>query len=179
VKRDCTAVQENVVEVGGDLDRLDGEQVRHVATCASCRAVVDAELGLAGIMATTVPPADPAVQRRVLDSLAPMRRRRRLAALVPVAASALMALVGVVMLGGVPGGSLVAQLPTVSSQAWLAIAGAAAEWGVGMTAAAEAARVTLSPAVQLACVLVTIVGLAGTRIMARRWRPVTPWQRDD
>jgi hypothetical protein len=168
-----------VVEVGGDLDRLDGEQVRHVATCASCRAVVDAELGLAGIMATTVPPADPAVQRRVMETLAPMRRRRRLTALVPVVASALMALVGVVMLGGVPGGSLVARLPAVSSQAWLAIAGAASEWSVGMTAAAEAARITLSPAVQLACVLMALAGLTGTLFMARRWRPVTPWQRDD
>jgi hypothetical protein len=168
-----------VVEAGGNLDRLDGEQVRHVETCASCRAVADAELGLEGIMTATVAPADPAVHQRVMASLTPIRRRRRITAFLPVAASALMALLGVVMVGGVPGGSLISQLPTVSSQAWLAIAGAAGDWSVGVTAAAEAARVTLSPAVQLACVLAALAGLAGALIMARRWRPVTPWQPND
>jgi hypothetical protein len=179
VERDCKAVQENVVEVAGDVDRLVGDMVRHIEACPSCRAVAEAERGLGDIMTAAVPPADSGVEGQVMASLAPARRRRRVAAFVPVAASALLAFVGVVMVGGVPGGSLITQLPALSSQAWLAIASAAGDWGVGVAAAAAAARVTLSPAVQLAGFLVAVVGLAGALAAARRWQPVAPWRRDD
>jgi anti-sigma factor RsiW len=178
VERDCTAIQEELVEVRGDVDHLGLEVFRHIEHCPSCRAVAEAERGLDEILIAAVPPADPEVTHRVMESLAP-NRRRRLAAFVPVAASMLLALLGVAMVGGVPGGSLAGQLPALSSQAWLAIANAAGGWSVGVTTAADAVRMTLSPAVQLTCLLVSLLVLAGLWAAARRWQPLAPWRRSD
>jgi hypothetical protein len=88
-------------------------------------------------------------------------------------------LIGVGLLGGVPGSSLLTGLPAVSTQAWLAIADATADWGVAMAAAAGAAELTMTPAVQLIAVLIGVAGLAAVVSAARRWNPITRWRRDD
>ncbi len=179
MESECRAIQETLAEIAGDLDLLDGPLYRHVESCPSCQAASVAERGLEQILSSAVPPEDPAVFNSVMASIRPMRLRRRVASAIPVAASLVLAFIGVAMIGGVPGSSLLLQLPTVSSQAWLAIADAAADWGVAVTAAAGAARVTLSPVLQLVSLLVGLGGLAAVIAAARRWQPVASWQRDD
>jgi len=179
VERECQAIQETLAEIRGDLDSLDGTQRPHVESCSSCAAAADAERALEQALSSAVPPEDPAVVGRVMNSLGPERLRRRAASAVPVVGSLMLALVGVAMVGGVPGNSLLRQLPWVSSQAWLAIGGAAADWGVAMTAAAGAAGLLLPPAVQLASLLVGVGGLIAVITAARRWQPISSWRRDD
>ncbi len=179
MERECQAIQETLAEIGGNLDSLDGPLRLHVESCTSCGAVADAERALEQALSNAVPPEDPVVFGRVMESLGPVRLRRRAASAIPVVASFMLAFVGVAMIGGVPGSSLLRQLPGVSSQAWLAIGGAAADWGVAMTAAAGAAGVILPPAVQLASLLVGLGGLIAVIVAARRWQPIAPWQRED
>ena len=178
VDRDCKQMIEALVEVAGDLDKLDASVRDHVETCASCRESAAAERSLDRVLSAAVPPGDPELEGRVSAMLAPARRRRRRAAFLPVAASSLVALAGGVVLGGVPGAGLIGQLPRLSSQLWLGLAGAASDWGVGVTTATAAASTTMPPGLQAASLLVSIAGLVAVVAAARRWRPLASWQRD-
>jgi predicted anti-sigma-YlaC factor YlaD len=174
----CRAIQERLVEAAGDATGLGPVEFSHLEACPACRAVADAEAGLARLLAQAVPPEDPDVVREVMASIRPVSVRRRVAALLPVAASLVLALLGVVMMGGVPGASLLAQLPLVSSHSWLALAHAAGDWSVAMAAACSAARIALPPAILVGAMLVAVVGLGLIVVAARRWLPVASWRRD-
>ena len=102
VASDCQAIQEILTEHGGGLDRLDEVQSRHLEVCPECREVAAAERALGLLFARAIPPADPGVEEYVLAALRPARIRRRIVAFLPVAASLLVALLGAVMVGGVP-----------------------------------------------------------------------------
>jgi hypothetical protein len=104
------------------------------------------------------------------------RRRRRVLALLPVAASLLVALLGAVMLGGLPGGSLLALLPVWSSQGWVSLAASMADWNAVFTTAAGATTALLSPGVLAAAILVSLAGIGVIAFAARRWRQVSPWR---
>jgi hypothetical protein len=177
VERDCKAIQETLVEVAGDLSRLIEADLRHLEACSSCCAEAEAERGLDVILSTAVPPADPAVEARVLASLRPVRLRRRLVAFLPVAASCALATLGVAMVGGVPGGSLIARLSALSSQTWLSLVGAANDWVVALAATSSAARLTVPATVPASAAVLGLIGMALVVAAARRWRPITPWQR--
>lgn len=179
VQADCRNIQERLVEAAGDAGGLSADEQSHLAGCSSCRALAEAELGLRRLFERAVPPADPEVVGQVMAAVAPLRVRRLLAAWLPVAASLVLALLGVAMVGGVPGGSLLAQLPVVSSQAWLYLANAASDWGVAMSAAAGAARLAMPPAILIAAVLAAVVGLLLIVAATRRWQPVARWRRGD
>lgn len=178
VQTDCRNIQERLVEAAGDPAGLGELELDHLASCATCRAVAEAERGLGRLLEQSVPPADPMVAEQVMAALQPLRVRRLLASWLPVAASLLLALLGVGMLGGVPGGSLLAQLPVVSSQAWLTLADAASDWGVAMSAAAGAARLAMPPAILIAAVMAAVAGLVLIVAATRRWQPVARWHRD-
>jgi len=175
----CRETQERLVEAAGDTSGLGPAEIGHLEMCATCRAVAEAEAGLGRLLARAVPPEDPEVVRQVIASLQPARIRRRVAALLPVAASLVLALLGAVTVGGVPGVSLLAQLPLVSSHSWLALADAAGDWAVAMTAVSSAARIALSSAALAGVSLVAALGLALVVVAARRWQPVASWHRDD
>jgi len=177
VQADCRDIQERLVEAAGDTGGLSAAEQSHLAACATCRAVAGAELGLGRLLERAVPPADPEVVEQVMVAVAPLRVRRLLAVWLPVAASLMLALLGVAMVGGVPGGSLLAQLPVVSSQAWLYLADAVSDWGVAMSAAAGAARLAMPPAILIAAVVAAIVGLVLIVAATRRWQPVARWHR--
>ena len=78
-----------------------------------------------------------------------------------------------------PDASLLAQLPLLSSHSWLALANAAGDWSVAMTAASGAVRMALSPAALAGAMLVAVVGLGLVVVATRRWLPVASWRRID
>jgi predicted anti-sigma-YlaC factor YlaD len=178
VATDCQTIQEILTESGGGLERLDGAESQHLEVCPDCREVAAAERALGLLFARAIPPADPVVEERVLAALRPVRIRRRIVAFLPVAASLLVALVGAVMVGGVPGSGILGLLPEFSTQGWMALASSVSDWGAAVSTGARAAATTLDPAFLAGAGLVSIFGLVGVALTALRWRRVSLW-RDD
>jgi len=178
VATDCQTIQEILTENGGGLERLDGAESRHLEVCPGCREVAAAEKALGLLFRKAIPPADPVVEERVLAALRPVRIRRRIVAFLPVAASLLVALVGAVMVGGVPGSGILGLLPEFSTQGWMAFAAGISDWGSAVATGARAAAYTLDPAFLAGAGLVSIFGLVGVVLTALRWRRVSLW-RDD
>ena len=178
VATDCQTIQEMLTENGGGLERLDGAESRHLEVCPGCREVAAAEKALGLLFRKAIPPADPVVEERVLAALRPVRIRRRIVAFLPVAASLLVALVGAVMVGGVPGSGILGLLPEFSTQGWMAFAAGISDWGSAVATGARAAAYTLDPAFLAGAGLVSIFGLVGVVLTALRWRRVSLW-RDD
>jgi predicted anti-sigma-YlaC factor YlaD len=174
VDRGCQLMQEVMIEVEGETSRLSGAELRHLDSCASCRALADAERRLVELLSTAVPPADRTVEEAVMRAV--RARDRRLVSLIPVAASLVLALVGVAAVGGVPGGSLLATVPFWSSKGWLAVAGAAGDWVVALAATSRAAQASLPTLVQVASVVATAIGALSIVAATRRWRTLSPWR---
>lgn len=175
----CEAVQEHLAEIRGETERLSCEERRHLEHCPQCCEVAAAESALGLIFARVLPPADPGLEDRVRTGMRSARRRRRIVALLPVAASLLVALLGAVMLGGLPGGGLIALLPLWSSQGWMSLAAAAGDWNTALHTAAGSASVLLGTGVVILAAVVSAVGLGGVALATRRWRRISPWRRRD
>ena len=178
VATDCQTIQEMLAENGGGLERLDGAESQHLDVCPDCREVAAAEKALGLLFAKAIPPADPVVEERVLAALRPVRIRRRIVAFLPVAASLLVALVGAVMVGGVPGSGILGLLPDFSTQGWTAFATSVSDWSAAVATGARAAAATLDPAFLAGAGLVSIFGLVGVAVTALRWRRVSLWRED-
>lgn len=175
---DCQEIQEILTEHRGEIDRLDGAVGQHVESCPGCREVAAAEFALAQLLAEAIPPADPSVERGVRAALRPVRIRRRIVAFLPVAASLLVTLLGAVMVGGVPGGGMIALLPMWSAQGWMSLAAGASDMGTALVTGARAAGTVLDPAILLGAALVSMLGLVVVAMAALRWRRVSPWRGD-
>jgi predicted anti-sigma-YlaC factor YlaD len=178
VATDCQHIQETLTEYGGGLDRLDETQSRHLEVCPDCREAAAAERALGLLFARAIPPADPVVEENVMAALRPARIRRRVVAFLPVAASMLVALLGAVMVGGIPGSGVLGLLPEWSAQGWMAFATSVSDWGTAVATGARAAATTLDPAFLAGVGLVGFFGLVGVAVTALRWRRISPW-RDD
>jgi predicted anti-sigma-YlaC factor YlaD len=178
VASECQTIQEVLTEHGGELDRLDRAESQHLEVCPDCREVAAAEKALGLLFAKAVPPADPVIEERVRAALQPVRIRRRVVAFLPVAASLLVALVGAVMLGGVPASGVLGLLPEFSARGWMAFATSVSDWGTAVATGARAAAATLDPAFLAGAGLVSIFGLVGLAATALRWRRISLW-RDD
>lgn len=174
----CEAIQEQLAEYLGDTQRLSDLERRHLEVCPQCCEVAAAEGALGLIFAKVLPPADPNMEDRVRTAMQVTRRRRRILALLPVAASLFVALLGAVMLGGLPGGSLLALLPAWSSQGWVSLAASIGDWNTVLTTAAGAASALLSPGVLVAAIAVSLLGFGVLAVTTRRWRQVSPWRHD-
>ncbi len=180
MKDHCQATQENLIEVAGDIGRLAEAERGHVGTCGGCAEVAAGERALDGILTSAVPPADTELQGRIINLLPrQLRQRRRFRALLPVAASFALMLLGVYGLGGVPGGSMLASVPAWSAQCWLSLASLLSDSGVAFVAVSRVVATSLPPALRLAAVGLLILGLAGTVAAAARWRKVLAWQHND
>ncbi len=179
VAMDCQTIQEILTEHRGEVDRLEPAVRQHVEVCPGCREVAAAELALVRILSEAIPPADLTVEQGVRSALRPVRVRRRIVALLPVAASLLVALLGAVMVGGVPGAGMVALLPMWSAQGWMALASGASDWGTALATGARAAGAVIDPAVLAGAALLSLLGLVVVGIAALRWRRVSPWRADD
>ena len=175
VAPNCEAIQELLTEYLGETDRLSAAERQHVEVCPQCCEVAAAERALASIFTRALPPADPTMEAAVRAALHPVRLRRRVVALLPVAASLFVALLGAVLIGGLPGGSLLALLPMWSSQGWLSLAASLGDWGAVLSSAAGAATAVLGPVALTSAVLVSLIGIGVVGVAARRWRRISPW----
>ena len=171
----CEAIQARLVEHLGEVGRLADDQRRHVEQCPQCSETAAAERALARIFARALPSSDPGLEARVLAAIGPARRRRRVLALLPVAASLFVALLGAVLLGGLPGGSLLALLPMWSSQGWVSLAATVSDWGTALDTTVGAAGSLMAPGVVVAAALLSLLGAAVVVAAVRRWRRVSPW----
>ena len=175
----CEAVQEHLAEIRGETVRLSDAERRHLEHCPQCCEIAAAENALGLIFASVLPPADPGMEGRVRSEMRAARRRRRILALLPVAASLLVALLGAVMLGGLPGGGLLAMLPLWSSQGWVSLAATAGDWNTAVNTAAGSASALLGSGVVVIAAAVSALGFAVVAFATRRWRQVSPWHRRD
>jgi hypothetical protein len=175
VADNCEAIQELLTEHLGDTDRLSATERQHVEVCPQCCEVAAAERALSTIFARALPPADPNMEAQIRAALRPVRIKRRVVALLPVAASLFVALLGAVMVGGLPGGSLLALLPMWSSQGWISLAASIGDWSAALNSAAGAATTLLGPASLVTAVLVAVLGIGVVGVAARRWRRISPW----
>lgn len=172
----CDACQEALVELGGRVEELPVAVRDHLAECDRCRQTAVTERRLADLLAHALPGADPALVEGIVASLPARVRRWRVAALLPVAASLLLALTGVTLLGGVPGSSLLAALPSWSAHGLLALAQALANWGVVIDAVVRTAGAALPHAAGWIAFALAGIGLAAGGALVLRWRRVvTRW----
>jgi hypothetical protein len=142
--------------------------------------VAVAEVGLAAVLARAVPPAAPELQGAVLAAVAGARRRRRVLAFLPVAASLVLCCLGFGLLGGLPGSGAFGLLPQWSAQGSLALAGALRDWHVVVTAAARSVAAVLPPAALLVAGLLALGGAVGLVAAAgglRRRLESVAWRR--
>jgi hypothetical protein len=172
----CELIQEALVELNGDSTRLCEAHRRHLDSCASCRQLAEQERSLGQLLATAVPPADPTVEEWVMRSIRQTRARDRWAAVLPVAASLLLTMAGVVGVGGVPGSGLVTRLPAVFSQGWNGLVGVFGDWMVALGAAASAAQLALPTPVQAVSLAIAVIGSVSVFVAGRRWRRLSPWR---
>jgi len=179
VATNCEAIQELLTEHLGETGRLSEEERRHLDHCPQCCEVAAAESALGLIFAKVLPPADPTMENHVRLAMRSARRRRRALALLPVAASLLFALLGTVMLGGLPGGSLLALLPAWSSQGWVSLAASMGDWDTVLNTVAGTATELLSPGILVAAIVISLLGFGMVSVATRRWRQVSPWRHDD
>lgn len=127
---------------------------------------------LEALLERALPPADPVLQARIVTEVARAASRRRWLAFLPVAASLVLAIAGIALLGGLPAASTLASLPSWSGSGMVALGQGLHD---GLTALAAAARVLGE---QFGGGLVAgfgLLGLLGAGIIAgvsRRW-----WRR--
>lgn len=176
---ECQAIQEALSEHRGELSSLGAIERRHVDACPGCSEVAAAEMALGLIFRDAVPPADSSVVDGVMARLGPVRIRRRMVAFVPVAASMLLAVVGALLIGGVPGSGVLSLLPGWSTQGWSALFGGVSDWYGATSAAVAAAASAMDPAMLVAAGVIGLIGLVGVVGTARRWRKISPWRKSD
>jgi hypothetical protein len=175
----CEAIQTQLAEINGDTGQLTDEERLHLERCPECCEVAAGERALGLIFAGVLPAADPAMEHRVRSAIRSTRRRRRAIALLPVAASLFVALLGAVLLGGLPGGSLLALLPVWSSQGWVSLAATVSDWTAALRTAAGATEAVLSPALLGLTLVVSLLGVTVMVVATRRWRRISPWRDTD
>lgn len=171
----CETVRHILVEGPGGLDRFDPAVAGHLESCEACRQFAVAEERLANVLETASPPADPALQQRVIHAVQVLTGRRRHLALVPVAASVVLVLAGVTVLGGVPGASMAAALPGWTAGGWLALAGTVMDFVGALRAAAVGLGALISWPVVLGAVMVSMAGIGALVSISKRWRRRAVW----
>lgn len=179
VASECQTIQEALSENRGEVVRLGDAERRHVDACPGCAEVAAAERALGFIFREAVAPADPSVVAGVMAALRPVRTWRRVVAFVPVAASLLLAAVGALLVGGVPGSGVFSLLPGWSTQGWSALLGGVTDWYAATSTGAASAAAAVSPAFLVAAGVIGLLGLAGVVATARRWRKIAPWRNTD
>ena len=175
MKSQCETVRHILVEDPGDLDRLDPAVAGHLESCEACRQFAADEEHLADVLETASPPADPVLQQQVILAVEKLETRRRHLALVPVAASVILVLAGVTVLGGVPGASMAAAPPAWTAGGWLALAGTMMDFVGALRAVAVGLGDLISWPVVLGAVMISITGIGAMVSISKRWRRRAVW----
>ena len=179
VASECLTIQEALSEHRGEVARLNAAERQHVESCPACSEVAAAEMALGLIFRDAVAPADSSVVDGVMTALRPVRIRRRVVAFVPVAASMVIAVVGALLVGGVPGSGVLSLFPTWSTQGWSALLGGVSDVYGASSSGVAAAAAAMNPALLAAAGVIGLVGLAAVVGTARRWRKISPWRKSD
>jgi len=174
----CSTFQELLATSSGALDELPVEAREHVETCPSCAEVARSERALAALLAAAVPAAIPGFEQDVLAALAPRSTRRTVWSLAPVVISCSIAGAGAVLAGGVPGGSLVAHLPSVAGRGVVSVMGAASEWTTALLAAGRTMATALPLGVTVGAAALALAGTVSLAFAVRRWAPGVAWRRE-
>jgi len=175
VNSQCERVRYILVEGSGDPGRRDPAVAGHLESCEACRQFAVAEERLAKVLETAAAPADPILQQRVILAVEELEARRRRLALVPVAASVMLVLAGVTLMGGVPGASMAAALPAWTAGGWLALAGTVMDFAGALRAVAVGLGLLISTPLVLMAVMVVMVGFGAMISISKRWRRRAVW----
>ena len=171
----CEKIRHIAVESLGNLGRLDPAVEEHLGTCEGCRQFVAAEVRLASILKTASPPTDPALQQQVINAVQELEARRRRWALLPVAASVILVLAGVTVMGGVPGASMAAALPAWTAGGWLALAGTVMDFVGALQAVAVGLGFLISTSLALGAAMVVVAGIGAMVSISKKWRCRAAW----
>ena len=173
----CVAIEEMLAEVGGRVVCLDSACRVLLEACPACHVVAAGERALGLLLSAAVPPADPRIVEHVMTSIAPARVRRRAVAFLPVAASLVLAALGAVLVGGVPGSGIFSFVPAWSAEGWATFVARLSDWGLAVATGARASASLLDPAVLITAGVIGLLGLAGVAVTALRWRKASPWRK--
>lgn len=149
------------MESGGASD--DAGIRAHLDECPACRA----HASLLAILAELEPgEADTETVRDVMRALPPAPwQKRRVAAWLPFAAGLALMAAGLAMLGGVPAGGFVAQLPAAAGGVLAWIAASARDTLVAARGGADAARTVAAAGGIWFVVWVAVAALGGSWAM--------------
>ena len=175
MKSQCESVRYILVEHSGAGDFRDPVVDGHLEECEDCRRFAVTEARLVGVLETASPPADRSLQTRVIHAVGVLAARRRRLALVPVAASAILVLVGVTVLGGVPAASMAASLPAWAGSGWPALAGIVMDFVGALRAVAVGLAEVISGPVVLGAAMVVVAGVGMMILISKRWRRQALW----
>jgi hypothetical protein len=174
--RDCKVIQEDLTRFSGDVDQLERGGQNHLEHCPECSNVAREEKELGQLLSQAIPPADESLQSLIITSLRRLQARRRTLALVPIAASFMVFLAGISLLGSIPGSSLAAQFPRWTSSSWMSLAGAFTDWQIALSLAAA----SLSEAIPFTAVIFAAFcaagGLVTSLALLHKWNKRISWQ---
>ncbi len=171
----CETVRYILVEHSGARDREDPVVDRHLEECEDCRRFATTEARLIEIFEAASPPADRPLQERVIHTVVTLEARRRRLALAPVAASVVLVLSGVTVLGGVPAASMAAALPSWAGSGWAALAGMMMDFVGALSAVAVGLADMISGPVVLGAAMVVVAGVGTMVLISKRWRRQALW----
>lgn len=174
----CSSIRERLAELAGSTAELAAAEAAHLSGCASCRLLAADERRLAALLDAAVPPADPDLEGRIMGSIAPRLRRRRWLAALPVAASFGLTALAALVVGGIPGSSLLASLPTAGGHAVVELSRSAGDWAIALAATSRAARHVLPLPLEATALVVALLGALSVARLSSRWRVLSPWRPD-
>jgi anti-sigma factor RsiW len=163
------------MEAAGEVGALAGEAKRHLASCQECSQAAAEELQLRAAIRAATPAEDHELQTQIMVAVSQRRLRRRLFAVLPIAASFLVAVIGGLMIGGLPGRGLVSLLPLWSGHGWLAFADVVRDWSLVLLTTARMAGDLIPPLVQVAAALLALAGLWTSAVALSRVRETIRW----
>lgn len=175
MKSQCETVHQVLVEGTAGAGQRDPVVDSHLESCEACQEFAASEERLVEYLIAASPPGDVDLQKRVILAIQVLEARRRRLALLPVAASAILGLVGITVLGGVPGASLVAALPSWAGSGWVALMGTVLDTIGALDAVAAGLADVVSAPVVLGAVMVFITGIGTTVLISKRLRRRAIW----
>jgi len=164
----CQDFKKSWIETEG---RISPEAREHLGKCRACRELVEKEklLGSALEMIDDLP-ADSADIRNLMSEIHQRSRRRRIYSVIPSFFSLLIFSGGIIRWGGVPAQGLIRDLPARSFDAFGDILEALMHSARVVGKTAKGASEVLPGTVGVSAGMLSLVGVAATMILYRRWK---------